>query len=80
MGWEEFRKGFFVGLLSIADLCVLRVSAFQRRSCGPLNAEAQSIAEDARSGRGLELCMEFLSNANLCDLCASAFQERDPNR
>jgi len=31
MGREEIRKGFFVGFLAIADLCVLRVSAFQGR-------------------------------------------------
>jgi len=51
MGWEEFRKGFFVGFLAIADLCALRVSAFQRRPWGPVNAEAQRNAEGARSGR-----------------------------
>jgi len=72
MGWEEFRKGFFVGLLSIADLCVLRVSAFQRRSCGPLNAEAQSIAEDARSGKrigtlyGILIECKSLRSLRLC--------------
>ena len=46
-GWDGRSSGrdFLFGFLSIADLCALRVSAFQRRSWGPLNAEG------ARSGR-----------------------------
>ena len=55
-GWDGRSSGrdFLFGFLSIVDRCALRVSAFQRRSWGPLNAEAQRNAEGARSETKIE--------------------------